>query len=180
MERKHRWVTIRHGWHYLKELQWQKNKDFFFFFVNCNLSLHKRKSLMKLQLARVETFRWIHEVCLSHFFNFFFFFLSSQTSKSLIRTSDGILNLHKKWGSPKKKKKSIFKKSREDNWLSIKTTLVSVPTLVSAGDERRFKLGSCSDILPLSCHLKTQLPKFIETCRKNSARERKRKRQRVD
>lgn len=157
-----------------------KKQRFFFFFVNCNLSLHKRKSLMKLQLARVETFHWIHEVCLSHFFNFFFFFLSSQTSKSLIRTSDGILNLHKKWGSPKKKKKIYFQKSREDNWLSIKTTLVSVPTLVSAGDERRFKLGSCSDILPLSCHLKTQFPKFIETCRKNSARERKKKRQRVD
>lgn len=60
-------------------------------------------------------------------------------------------------------KKSIFK-SREDNWLSIKTTLDLVPTLVAAGDERQFKLGSCSDIIPLSCHLKTQLPKIIETC----------------
>lgn len=61
-----------------------------------------------------------------------------------------------------KKKKSIFK-SREDNWLSIKMTLDFVPTLVAAGDERQFKLWSCSDIIPLSCHLKTQLPKIIET-----------------
>lgn len=38
------------------------------------------------------------------------------------------------------RKKSIFK-SREDNWLSIKTSLDFVPTLVAAGDERQFKIG---------------------------------------
>ena len=62
-------------------------------------------------------------------------------------------------------KKSIFK-SREDNWLSIKTTLDFVPTSVTAGDERQFKLGSCSNIIPSSCHLGTQSPKIIENCRR--------------
>ena len=52
-----------------------------------------------------------------------------------------------------REKKSIFK-SREDNWLSIRTTPDFVPTSVAAGDEKQFKLGSCSDIIPLSCHLK--------------------------
>lgn len=43
-------------------------------------------------------------------------------------------------------------------------TLDFVPALVSAGDESEFKLGSCSDVPPLLCHLKTKLPKCLGSC----------------
>lgn len=43
-------------------------------------------------------------------------------------------------------------------------TLDFVPTLVSAGNESEFKLGSCSDVPPLLCRLKTKLPKCLGSC----------------